>query len=188
MPRAPQRTSGHFIKIAPYSEPMNSSAPYHGQPQALPPHYQSRDSSSWLAPPSRPSTSWSPEDDARLMSARQQGMNWQVVASRIFTGKTANACRKRHERLMERLNAEDWDGVKLELLAKEYMEVRQQMWTVLGDRLNEKWTVMEAKVCPFDMKYSLSTHTDSLFSVHGKRLQEPSSSRPCCEQEKHWYR
>jgi hypothetical protein len=48
---------------------------------------------------------------------------------------------------MERRNAEDWDGIKLETLAREYMEVRKEMWEILGRRVNEKWQIVEAKVC-----------------------------------------
>jgi hypothetical protein len=47
---------------------------------------------------------------------------------------------------MEKRNAEDWDGVKLEKLAVEYMAVRKEMWNVLATRLNEKWQNVEAKV------------------------------------------
>ena len=81
------------------------------------------------------------------MRARQQGLNWQPIASRYFPDKTANACRKRHERLMEKRNsADNWDGVKIETLAKAYVDVREQMWKLLADRVGEKWQNVEAKV------------------------------------------
>ena len=47
---------------------------------------------------------------------------------------------------MERRNAEDWDGVRLEALAQAYQEVRREMWTILGNRVGEKWSIVEAKV------------------------------------------
>jgi len=47
---------------------------------------------------------------------------------------------------MERKNADDWDGVKVETLAKEYMNARREMWTILADRLGEKWQLIEQKV------------------------------------------
>lgn len=82
------------------------------------------------------------------MEARQQGMNWQPIATKHFPDKTANACRKRHERLMEKRNSADsWDGVKMESLAKAYLDVREQMWQILADRVGEKWQTVEAKVC-----------------------------------------
>ena len=81
------------------------------------------------------------------MKARQQGLNWQPIASKHFPDKTANACRKRHERLMEKRNVTDaWDGAKMEALAKAYHEIRADMWRMLGDRLGEKWSTVEAKV------------------------------------------
>ncbi|KAF2721814.1 hypothetical protein K431DRAFT_223262 [Polychaeton citri CBS 116435] len=88
---------------------------------------------------------WSAADDEVLLQARASGLNWQPIASRHFPTKTANACRKRHERLIERRHVEDWDAQKLGLLAEEYMAVRKEMWEVLANRLGERWNVVEAK-------------------------------------------
>lgn len=93
----------------------------------------------------RGSTAWSQEDDTRLMQYRAQGMNWGPIATH-FPTKTANACRKRHERLMEKKNAESWDGIKIEDLARAYLDCREQMWKVLADHVGEKWTTVESKV------------------------------------------
>jgi hypothetical protein len=93
------------------------------------------------------SGAWTPSDDAQLMSARAQGLNWQPIQAAYFPNKTPNACRKRHERLMDRRNSDDWDVIKLETLAKEYMGMRREIWTQLGNKTGEKWTVVEAKVC-----------------------------------------
>ena len=94
------------------------------------------------------SQTWSPEDDELLMRARQQGLNWQPIASKYFPNKTSNACRKRHERLMEKRKiADDLDDVKFETSAKAYLELREQMWKLLADRVGEKWEIVEAKVC-----------------------------------------
>lgn len=46
---------------------------------------------------------------------------------------------------MKHRNNEE-EGGKLELLAKEYMSVRREMWSILTSRLGEKWTMLEAKV------------------------------------------
>jgi hypothetical protein len=91
---------------------------------------------------------WSTSDDEILLRARASGLNWQPIASKHFPNKTANACRKRHERLIERRNVEDWDNEKLELLAQEYLACRKEMWEVLASRLNERWNIVEAKVPP----------------------------------------
>ena len=91
---------------------------------------------------------WPPENDELLMRARSQGLDWHVIAGQHFPDKTANACRKRHERLMEKRNsAGNWDGVKIETLAKAYVDVREQMWEILADRVGEPWQNVEAKVC-----------------------------------------
>lgn len=50
---------------------------------------------------------------------------------------------------MERQNAEQWDGVKLEILAQAYMDVRQEMWSLLAARVGEKWQLVETKVSLF---------------------------------------
>lgn len=106
---------------------------------------------------------WSTADDEILLQARASGLNWQPIANRHFPNKTANACRKRHERLIERRQIEDWDNHKLEFLAQEYMACRQEMWEVLAARLGEKWTVVEAKV-------------SSGFQPHSERLLTLSRS------------
>ena len=89
---------------------------------------------------------WSAGDDDILLRARASGLNWQPIASRYFPSKSANACRKRHERLIERRQASDWDAEKLERLAQEYVAVRKEMWEILASRLGERWAVVEAKV------------------------------------------
>jgi hypothetical protein len=96
----------------------------------------------------RASTAWTPEDDQRLMGLRTAGRNWGPIAEQ-FPGKSANACRKRHERLMEKKNAENWDGINLDLLSSSYMKHREAMWKILGDAIGEKWQTVEAKVGDF---------------------------------------
>lgn len=94
----------------------------------------------------RGAAQWPPSDDERLMEARKAGLSWKPIAAKYFPYKTHNACRKRHERLMEQQNARDLDGVKLEVLAREYMNVRREMWSILAERVGEKWATVEAKV------------------------------------------
>ncbi|KAL8734194.1 MAG: hypothetical protein Q9166_001680 [cf. Caloplaca sp. 2 TL-2023] len=92
------------------------------------------------------SAPWSSSSDDQLMRARQQGLNWAAIAETYFPQKTANACRKRHERLMEKRNAHgDWNAGKFEEVAKAYREVREDMWRILADRVGEKWSVVESK-------------------------------------------
>jgi len=117
----------------------------------------------------RKTSIWTPEDDEILMAARAKGNDWKTIATNNFPEKTSNACRKRHERLMERRNAEDWGGPKLETLSKEYMAVRREMWSLLADRVGEKWQIIEAKVSftlLFMMEWLIT------FTVHGDGAQE----------------
>jgi hypothetical protein len=92
------------------------------------------------------SGAWAPQDDQTLLSARAQGLNWGQIQATFFSSKTPNACRKRHERLMERKGADDWDNRKLEKLAMEYMSMRREIWSGLASRTGEKWNVVEQKV------------------------------------------
>ena len=89
---------------------------------------------------------WNSGDDETLLQARASGLNWGPISTRHFPGKTPNACRKRHERLVEKRQGEDWDAVRLERLAQEYATVRREMWEPLAARLGMKWTHVEAKV------------------------------------------
>ena len=95
----------------------------------------------------RNTPSWTQQDDETLIRARASGLNWNAIAPKYFKSKTPNACRKRHERLMEKRNAEEWDGVKLEVLAAAYMDKREQIWRILAEAVGEKqWQLVEAKV------------------------------------------
>ena len=115
------------------------------------------------------SSSWSAQDDETLIQARTQGLNWNQIAPKHFPNKSPNACRKRHERLMERMNAEQWDGVKLDVLAQAYMEVRRDMWSLLAARVGEKWQLVETKVSlPPSIERKLLTRS---FSAWRKALR-----------------
>lgn len=104
----------------------------------------------------RPSSgAWSPQDDQQLIQARAQGLNWNQIKNTYFPSKTSNACRKRHERLAERRDSDDWDNVKLQRLAKEYMTMRKEIWSELASRTGEKWNIVEQKVS-FSIKLPLS--------------------------------
>ncbi|QDS72153.1 hypothetical protein FKW77_004405 [Venturia effusa] len=93
----------------------------------------------------RVTSTWSADEDQTLLDARASGMNWKPIAQTHFPTKTPNACRKRHERLIERRNAENWGGIKAETLARQYMLFRAEIWKPLADSLGEKWQVIEAK-------------------------------------------
>lgn len=97
------------------------------------------------------SGAWSKEDDDTLMSARASGLNWSQIQLKYFSGKSPNACRKRHERLIEQKTADNWNKSDFERLSMEYIRLRKEIWAPLAAQMGEKWNVVEQKVrspCP----------------------------------------
>ena len=84
--------------------------------------------------------------DQQLVDARERGQNWVAIQQAYFPDKTPNACRKRHERLMGIRSGDEWESQKFEWVAKGYMNLRKQMWSLLADRVGEKWQLVESKV------------------------------------------
>ncbi|RSL91519.1 hypothetical protein BHE90_002502 [Fusarium euwallaceae] len=134
-----------------YNIPTTTTSSMALQTQAQQPTYDSYTSTAptvSVPPPVQhraSSGAWTPQDDQQLLTARMQGLNWGQIQANYFPTKTPNACRKRHERLMERKGADDWDNLKLQRLAKEYMAMRKEIWSGLAARTGEKWNVVEAK-------------------------------------------
>ena len=114
---------------------------------------------------SRSPNAWTPEDDLLLMKARSQSENWGPIALKYFPSRTPNACRKRHERLMEKQASATKDGVQLDNLAKAYIEVREEMWQILADKVGEKWPIVESKVGLYLLRFSRS-HTNRLENIN----------------------
>ncbi|KAI7277343.1 hypothetical protein KC345_g6675 [Hortaea werneckii] len=121
---------------------------------------------------------WSAADDEILLQARASGLNWQPIANRHFPNKTANACRKRHERLIERRHVEDWDAEKLELLAHEYMICRREMWETLANRIGERWAVVEAKCMEKGLKTLQATARTAHRRASATSIQAPKQHEP----------
>ena len=97
---------------------------------------------------------WTAADDRTLLAARARGTHWGELQVAHFPSKTANACRKRHERLMERRGAaHDGGGVgdarRFEKIASEYMAMRRQIWGGLAERVQERWEFVEREVSLF---------------------------------------
>ncbi|KAI6872206.1 hypothetical protein KC338_g2194 [Hortaea werneckii] len=126
---------------------------------------------------------WSAADDEILLQARASGLNWQPIANRHFPNKTANACRKRHERLIERRHVEDWDAEKLELLAHEYMICRREMWETLANRIGERWAVVEAKCMEKGLKTLQATARTAHRRASATSIQAPKQDEPGFQQQ-----
>ncbi|TQS31438.1 hypothetical protein Golomagni_08282, partial [Golovinomyces magnicellulatus] len=90
-------------------------------------------------------SAWTPSDDRTLITSRTAGLNWSQIRENYFPNKSPNACRKRHERLMERKNTDEWDNRKMQHMAKEYMKLRKEIWEPLATSTGEKWSVVEQK-------------------------------------------
>ncbi|KAK1828809.1 hypothetical protein QBC39DRAFT_333035 [Podospora conica] len=88
---------------------------------------------------------WTAADDRTLLAARARGQHWAELQAAHFPAKTANACRKRHERLMERRGAHDsaGDARRFERIASEYMAMRREIWGGLAERVKERWEFVE---------------------------------------------
>jgi len=124
------------------------------------------------------SGAWAAHDDHKLMQARAQGLNWAPIQQKFFPNKTANACRKRHERLMEKRNSDEWDSVKLERLGAAYNSMRKEIWQQLAEACGEKWQVVEQKVkCSPLTKHCEFTNFMLLVHVDGCQKPATTSSR-----------
>jgi Myb-like DNA-binding domain len=124
--------------------------PHHSQPQQQP--QQSRQ---WHDQPPTPtlqqahSGPWSTQDDEILVKARNMNLPWGTIHANHFPTKTANACRKRYERLVQKRRGTDWDEDRSARLAVAYKEMREQTWSPLADQLGERWDHVEKAVsCP----------------------------------------
>ncbi|KAM3083917.1 hypothetical protein ACMFMG_001979 [Clarireedia jacksonii] len=166
--RSPSMSSNNLVyppissRPAPYYEPIHNTMPHPyapmpsyatGGPVQQPPLSLPTQSYGQSLQPIRPSSgAWNPVDDRTLMAARKQGMNWAPIQQTYFPNKTPNACRKRHERLMERQSTDDWNNVKTESLAKHYMDMRKEIWSGLAAATGEKWNVVEQKCMSSGLK------------------------------------
>jgi len=163
--RAPSSvTPGYYDAIPSTAAPMQASMaayePYAVAPLTLPPSTHMPAVASQLPAQHRTaSTAWSSQDDAELLQLRASGKNWKDIHDYLMehTGKdkSANACRKRHERLIASRNADDWDARKMQRIAKEYMSLRKEIWAPLAQRTGEKWNVVEQKVIHSPLHYPI---------------------------------
>lgn len=92
-----------------------------------------------------------------LMAARARDMNWGPIQQMYFPNKSANACRKRHERLMSKKSAAACTGRRMEKMAHSYMGLRKETWSPIAAQTGEKWYVVEQKVCRPDQVFFSST-------------------------------
>ena len=92
-------------------------------------------------------SNWSYHDDNVLISARARNLGWSQIHKEHFPHKSANACRKRHERLVAKRRGTEWNQEMLEKLSTEYIRRREQIWQPLANAIGEKWQDVEKAVC-----------------------------------------
>ena len=110
------------------------------------PHTQHQQIHPAHAAQSNQSNPWSSDEDDILVHARTRGLGWNQIHERHFQSKSANACRKRYERLMIKRRGTDWDEARLERMAVGYRDMREQMWKPLAHRVGERWEHVEKAV------------------------------------------
>jgi hypothetical protein len=113
-------------------------------PNAIPaaPHMQRE-------PPPKPGQSgpWSNEEDTVLLDAKNRGKSWEEIHRQHFPGKSANACRKRHERVLAKMRNTDWDDARIQRVTDAYNRHRHLIWQPMCKELNESLTDVEKVVC-----------------------------------------
>ncbi|KAM7210817.1 hypothetical protein V8F06_013797 [Rhypophila decipiens] len=120
---------------------------------------------------------WTSEEDKTLLNARGQGHHWAQIQRTHFPSKTANACRKRYERLMERRGIYDLDREKLEKVAHEYMGMRKEIWSGLAARVGEKWNVVEAQCMSTGLRtIQLNARSHARRQRHESRINQRTSA------------
>ena len=115
-------------------------------PKVIPPQLTSSLRHRSLSPQPVQNGPWTTEEDKALCDYRRRGFGWAQIQEKLFPSKSANACRKRHERLMTKGWSTDWDESRLQSLAVNYRQMREQIWGPLADRLGEKWEHVEKVV------------------------------------------
>ena len=112
------------------------------------------------------SAPWTTHDDEVLTNAKAAGLGWNDIHQRYFPAKSGNACRKRHERLMQRIRRTDWDDDRIERVLAEYNRggVREDFWSSIASRVGERWEDCEREVLrqvPFPYESPQAVATDS---------------------------
>lgn len=117
---------------------------------------------------SQPSQSapWTTDEDQLLLDAKSQGYAWNEIHTKYFPNKSGNACRKRHERLVQKLRTTDWSEQRIQRVIQCYNEDRERLWKPLSDRLGEHWQDLERVVSDSQprVKWSRTNECNSVFN------------------------
>ncbi|KAK3366488.1 hypothetical protein B0H63DRAFT_456185 [Podospora didyma] len=94
------------------------------------------------------------QDD--FLDLREEGKNWNQIKNEAFPYKSGNACRKRHERLMERQKESAEDSKIEEKMCDMYKALRESLWQPLALKTGLSWDVVESFIMSSKFKQMCS--------------------------------
>ena len=124
---------------------------------------------------------WNNEEDCVLIDAKGRGMSWEEIHRTHFPGKSANACRKRHERVLAKMRNTDWDDARIQRVTDAYNRHRHTIWAPLCKELNENLSDVEkvvGRLYPFRTPSKL-IESNLDVPTRSSQSQEPFSIKPC---------
>ncbi|KAL7276963.1 hypothetical protein RUND412_000057 [Rhizina undulata] len=95
------------------------------------------------SPTSILTAAWNSSDDERLLNLKASGKSWAEMMT-VFQGKSSNACRKRHARLVANKRLV-WNEDMERELAAEFVNAKVGLWRALGSNLGLEWQQVEKK-------------------------------------------
>jgi hypothetical protein len=121
---------------------------------------------------------WNNEEDSILLDAKSGGMSWEEIHRQHFPGKSANACRKRHERVLAKMRSTDWDDARIQRVTDAYHKHRNSIWAPLCRELGESLTDVEKVVCDLDPLPAVARKLTTSHSDVPARASAPQKSVP----------
>ncbi|KAI5307093.1 hypothetical protein KEM55_008414 [Ascosphaera atra] len=87
---------------------------------------------------------WTREEDRLLLQARESGKGWRDIGREVFAGKSANACRKRWERVTNGVKKSN--DREMQQILDRYYDYRERIWMPLARDLKKDWQLIERNV------------------------------------------
>ncbi|KAG6024198.1 hypothetical protein E4U40_003437 [Claviceps sp. LM458 group G5] len=83
---------------------------------------------------------WSGDEETVLFAYKDAKKSWETISDHL-PGRTANGCRKYHERQSKTGPA--WSQERKNELCKLYESLKRSIWSKIGERLTVRWEVAE---------------------------------------------
>lgn len=140
--------------------PISNNALNNNLQLTIPSHYPVHPAQEPIPPPTPQSPTkdrlgrhqagaWTTGSDQLLLSLRGRGLNWSEIQREFFDNKSANACRKRYERIMaKQKGSHEWSEERIARLSEGYREMRDRIWLPLARYVGDgdNWEAVERKV------------------------------------------